>query len=53
MVSLRMSQLWAGPKVQKPSIDLLKKSVLEIKNIRKLPILVGFGLEHSNRVKEN
>ena len=37
---------------KKPSIDLLKKSVLEIKKHTKLPILVGFGIDNSKQVKE-
>ena len=37
---------------KKPSLSLLKKSVLEIKKNTKLPILVGFGIDNSNQVKE-
>ena len=37
---------------KKPSLSLLKKSVLEIKKNTKLPILVGFGINNSNQVKE-
>ena len=37
---------------KKPSLSLLKKSVLEIKKNTKLPILVGFGINNYNQVKE-
>lgn len=37
---------------KKPSLAILKKSILEIKKNTKLPILVGFGINNSNQVKE-
>ncbi len=37
---------------KKPSISILKKSILKIKKITKLPVLVGFGINNANQVKE-
>ncbi len=37
---------------KKPSLSLLKRSIIEIKKYTKLPILVGFGINSSKQVKE-
>ena len=37
---------------KKPSISILKKSILKIKKNTKLPVLVGFGINNANQVKE-
>ena len=37
---------------KKPSLTNLKNSVLEIKKYTKLPVLVGFGINSSNQVRE-
>ena len=37
---------------KKPSISLLKKSVLEIKKNTKLPVLVGFGINSVDQVSK-
>ena len=37
---------------KKPSISLLKKSVLQIKKNTKLPVLVGFGINSVDQVNK-
>ena len=37
---------------KRPSISLLKNSISQIKKNTKLPILVGFGINSANQVKQ-
>ena len=37
---------------KKPSISILKKSILKFKKNTKLPVLVGFGINNADQVKE-